>query len=77
MERMLQIYCSLPMPLCFWPKIQRFTIVQALLNIVNNWCKLNRMLINGTKSNIVHFRTSSVPRTEAVFNVGKSDLEVP
>ena len=31
--------------------------LQVLLNILSTWCKLNGMVINGTKSNIVHFRT--------------------
>ena len=29
--------------------------LQVLLNILSAWCKLNGMVINGTKSNIVHF----------------------
>ena len=34
--------------------------LQVLLNILNNWYKLNGMVINGTKSNTVHFRTPSL-----------------
>ena len=34
--------------------------LQVLLNILKNWCKLNGMVMNGTKSNIVHFRTLSL-----------------
>ena len=34
--------------------------LQVLLNILSAWCKLNGMVINGTKSNIVHFGTPLV-----------------
>ena len=34
------------------------------------------MVINGTKSNIVHFRTPSVPRTDTVFTIGDVNLDV-
>ena len=34
------------------------------------------MVINGTKSNIVHFRTLSSPRTDTVFTVGEVNLDV-
>ena len=34
------------------------------------------MVINGTKSNIVYFRTPSIPRTRAIFTVGECNLEV-
>ena len=50
--------------------------LQVLLNILSAWCKLNGMLINGTKSNIVHFRTPSVPRSDSVFTVGGINLDV-
>ena len=41
--------------------------LQVLLNILSAWCKLNGMVINGTKSNIVHFQTPLVPRSDSVF----------
>ena len=50
--------------------------LQVLLNILSTWCKLNGMVINGTKSNIVHFRTPSVPRTDTVFTIGDVNLDV-
>ena len=50
--------------------------LQVLLNILSAWCKLNGMVINGTKSNIVHFRTPSVPRSDSVFIVGGINLDV-
>ena len=33
-------------------------------------------MINGTKSNIVHFRSPSVPRSDSVFTVGDINLDV-
>ena len=50
--------------------------LQFLLDTLHHWCELNRMVINGTKSNIVHFRTPSVPRTRSIFTVGECNLEV-
>ena len=49
---------------------------QVLLNILSAWCKLNGMVINVTKSNIVHFLTPSVPRSDSVFTVGDINLDV-
>ena len=50
--------------------------LQVLLNILSAWCKLNGMVINGTKSIIVHFRTPSVPRSDSVFTVGGINVDV-
>ena len=50
--------------------------LQFLLDTLHHWCELNRMVINGTKSNIVHFRTPSIPRTRSIFTVGECNLEV-
>ena len=50
--------------------------LQVLLNILSAWCKFNGTVINGTKSNIVHFRTPSVPRSDSVFTVGGINLDV-
>ena len=32
-------------------------LVAENLNMLSIWCKLNGMVVNGTKSNIVNFRT--------------------
>ena len=50
--------------------------LQVLLNILSAWCKLNGMVINGKKSNIVRFWTPSVPRSDSVFTVGDINLAV-
>ena len=34
------------------------------------------MVVNGTKSNIVHFRTPSVPRSDTLFTVGDLNLDM-
>ena len=47
-----------------------------LLNTLSLWCKLNGMVINGSKSNIVHFRTPSISRSDVVFKVGDITLDV-
>ena len=50
--------------------------LQVLLNGLSTWCKMNGMVINGTKSKIVHFRTPSIPRSDAIFIVGDINLDV-
>ena len=50
--------------------------LQVLLNTLSIWCKLNGMVINGSKSNIVHFRTPSISRSDVVFKVGDITLDV-
>ena len=40
--------------------------LQTLLNTLSCWCTRNHITVNESKSNIVHFRTPSIPRT--LFN---------
>ena len=47
--------------------------LQYMLNELNQWCKSNAMHVNSNKSNIVHFRAVSCPRTEVTFHCG-SDI---
>ena len=42
--------------------------LQTLLNSLNDWCSRNDMIINVSKSNIVHFRTESMPISYYVFS---------
>ena len=42
------------------------TDLQTLLNTLSCWCTRNHITVNESKSNIVHFRTPSIPRT--LFN---------
>ena len=47
--------------------------LQQLLNVLNEWCKECDMVTNLEKSNVVHFRNSSVPRTDCEFHIGNLD----
>ena len=47
--------------------------LQQLLNVLNEWCKEWDMVTNLEKSNVVHFRNSSVPRTNCEFHIGNLD----
>ena len=38
-----------------------------MLNALSNWCRRNHITVNETKSNVVHFRSQSVPKTNFVF----------
>ena len=48
--------------------------LQLLLNALSDWCSINDMHVNSTKSNIVHFRPNSVARTTFQFMAGSSQL---
>ena len=37
--------------------------LQLLLNILSNWCNVNKMSINVDKTKVMHFRSASVPRS--------------
>ena len=37
--------------------------LQRMLDRLNDWCLANRMSVNASKSNVVHFRPISVTRT--------------
>ena len=41
--------------------------LQYLLDVLHTWCLSNTMHVNNIKSNVVHFRISSIPKTS--FNV--------
>ena len=48
--------------------------LQYMLNELNNWCNVNSMTINFTKSNIVHFRPFSTVESNVVFTCGSNVL---
>ena len=48
--------------------------LQILLTALHDWCITNDMIINCSKSNIVHFRNPSVSRTNFEFKCGESVL---
>ena len=50
--------------------------LQDMLNILNDWCLLNSVYVNSSKSNIVHFRPQSIDRTSFKFMCGRQILTV-
>ena len=50
--------------------------LQILLDTLSGWCIRNRIMVNEAKSNIVHFRTQSIPRTEFNFSCCGKGLSV-
>lgn len=50
--------------------------LQLLLNGLYEWCGRNDMTVNIAKSNVVHFRQNSIPKTNFVFSFGEILLSV-
>ncbi|CAG2200582.1 unnamed protein product [Mytilus edulis] len=50
--------------------------LQVLLDGLQLWCAENKMTINHNKSNVVHFRPNSTPRTINSFKCGDLDINV-
>ena len=50
--------------------------LQSMLNLLDNWCGVNCLKINPTKSQIVHFRPISMPKTTLKFICGANELQV-
>ena len=50
--------------------------LQILLNALDGWCCTNDMVVNGSKSNVIHFRNPSVCRTNFTFQCGDNALRV-
>ena len=50
--------------------------LQSMLNLLDNWCGVNCSKINPTKSQIVHFRPKSLPKTNVKFICGRKELQV-
>ena len=48
--------------------------LQHMLNELHNWCSVNSMTINCTKSNIVHFRPLSIAKSNFIFTCGENIL---
>ena len=46
--------------------------LQKMLDCLHDWCSRWKMLVNATKSQVVHFRRGpSVPRSDVVFKCGE------
>jgi exonuclease III len=48
--------------------------LQAMLEIVDRWCKKWRMNINATKTEVIHFRKESKPKSAFQFKCGKNNI---
>ena len=49
--------------------------LQSMLNTMQKWCSKWRLLINDSKSNVIHFRKARSKRSEHRFTFGKVNLE--
>ena len=47
-----------------------------MLNCLNDWCGSSRMSVSTSKSNIMHFRPNTVPRTTCQFKCDTGNLKV-
>ena len=52
------------------------TDLQSLLDALSDWCGRNGMTVNRDKSNAVHFRQNSVPKTDAKFSNGDEVISI-
>lgn len=50
--------------------------LQDMLNLVSDWCLQWKLNINVNKTQVVHYRNVSVPRTDFEFSCGTANLEV-
>ena len=50
--------------------------LQLLLNVLSDWCRSNRINVNETKSNVVHFRTPSIHRTNFAFSCCDKEIQL-
>ena len=46
-----------------------------MLNVLGNWCNTNKLFINLSKSNIVHFRNPSKTKSNFAFKVNDETIE--
>ena len=50
--------------------------LQFMLNALHDWCASNDIVINVRKSNVIHFRSPSMGRTNFNFKCGNGSLEI-
>lgn len=50
--------------------------LQNMLQVVNNWCMKWQMVLNQSKTNVVHFRSPSRPKTGFKFSCGDVDIDI-
>ena len=51
------------------------TDLKSMLNVLDDWCNTNKLSINPSKSNIVHFRNHFKTRSNFVFKVNDMTVE--
>ena len=49
--------------------------LQTVLDYVNNWCKKWRLVVNNSKSKIMHFITVRKPKSSFKFHMGNKKIE--
>ena len=52
------------------------TSLQRMLNVMNDWCRKWRLIVNRDKTKVVHFRPNSMGRCQANFTCGDQTLDV-
>lgn len=52
------------------------TDLQLMLNTLSEWCETNYMSINSSKTNVIHFRPRSKPKTNFIFKCGDLDISI-
>ena len=50
--------------------------LQVMLNSLSNWCTQWKLLINRTKSGILHFRPNNLEATQHIFQCGDGDISI-
>ena len=52
------------------------TSLQRMLNVMNDWCRKWRLVVNRDKTKVVHFRPNSMGRCQENFTCGDQTLDV-
>ena len=50
--------------------------LQNMLDILYNWCRVNKMQVNLEKTNVVHYRNASTSRTDCTFQFGTDKIDI-
>ena len=45
--------------------------LQSMLDLLNDWCLANKMSVNASKRNVIHFRLKFIPRVEFILHVAR------
>ena len=50
--------------------------LQNMLDILYNWCRVNKMQVSLEKTNVVHYRNVSTNRTDCTFQFGTDKIDI-